>query len=128
MSIEDFDPWGEPFETYDELRELVDTSHGLLRVSMYQLRKAHGAGKLGVRVREEIEQRLAGVGLGFFPGPDLPSYQEQDVRVYRRGTRVGDLVDAVLRPSASGDQLLLESRSDQAAGVLRQIRSLVCED
>ncbi len=128
MNNGSFDPWQERFASFDDLRHLVDGEGGLLRVSMYELRRAHGAGKLGVRVREEIVQQLAGVGLGFFPGPDLPTYQEHDVRVYRRGTPVGDLVDAVLWPSVTGDQLLLESRSDEAATILKQVRALVCED
>jgi hypothetical protein len=128
MTQEDFDPFTDRFSDFEGLRRLVDQAGGLLRVSMYQLRVAHGAGKLGVRVREEIVQRLEGAGLGFFPGPELPAYQEQDVRIYRRGTAVGSVVDAVLRPSSTGDQLLLESRSDEAANVLKQVRALICTD
>ena len=119
--------WTPRFSNYEELRELVGRSGDLLEVTMYELRNAHGAGKLGVRVREEIQDQLAGVGLGFFPGADLPSYQEHSVRLYRRGTAVGNLVDAVLHPSARGDQLLLDSTSSTAADVLKQIRTLVCE-
>ena len=114
------------FTSFEELRALVEQNGNILSVSMFDLREAHGAGKLGVHVRREISEKLAGTGLGHFPA-ELPAYQEQDVRIYRRGTPVADLVDAVLSPSDFGDQQLREASGGEAADLLKKVRQMVCE-
>lgn len=114
------------FGTFEELRKAVEANGGLMVVTMYDLREAHGAAKLGVHVRREISGGLAAVGLGHFPH-ELPSYQEEKVRVFRRGTPIADLVDAVLSPSDFGDERLREAGGNQATEILKEIRQLVCE-
>lgn len=116
------------FGTFEALREQTMANGNLLAVTMGELRAAHGATKLGVRIRGEIAEQLAGVGLGFFPGDELPSYQEQPVRIYRRGTQIGAVVEAVLRPTAGGDELLRDTAANEAAVTLKQIRAIVCND
>ncbi len=114
------------FKNFDEIRKAVEANDNLLVVPMYELREAHGAAKLGVHVRREIGEKLAAAGLGCFPDPEDVTYQEDEVRVFRRGTPIADLVDAVMRPSDFGDDRLREAASGQGAEILKQIRELVC--
>jgi len=111
---------------FEDLRKAVEANGNLRVVTMYELREAHGAAKLGVHVRNAISEQLAAVGLGHFPY-DLPSYQEQEVRLYRRGTPIADLVEAVLSPSEFGDDRLREAGTNTATEILSQVRQLVCE-
>src|SRR3954454_5683188 len=91
--------------SYEDLRDAVAASEGLLAISMEQLRDIHGAGRLGVHVRDAISSSLARYGLGHFP-EELPSYQEQYVRIFQLGTPLADLVHAVLDPTPSRDEIL----------------------
>lgn len=93
---------------------------------MEVLRGAHGAGKLGVHVRKAIHDDLATHGLGHLPG-GLPTYQHEEVRLFRLGTPIADTINAVLHPSEGGDQVLRQSAGSEAQDVLKQIRQLVCE-
>lgn len=110
--------------TYDELVANVDSNGGLHRATMEELRDAHGASKLGVHVRSAIRSELASRGLGVLPN-ELPSYQHEEVRVFRLGSPIADIVNAVVTPSASGDMLLREVGGHEAE-VLNKIRELVC--
>jgi hypothetical protein len=113
-------------ENWDELRDLVTEKGGVLTVSMATLRDIHGAGKLGIWVREHIQEKLKGVGLGHYP-PELPQYQENSVRLYRLGTPLADLIKAVLEPGETNDARLLKMTDSDASEVLKKIRELVCE-
>lgn len=113
--------------TYDDLRDQVTDSGGLLVTTMEVLRDVHGAGKLGVHVRKAIDGKLAAHGLGHLPGGELPTYQHEEVRLFRLGTPIADTISAVLYPSEGGDQVLRQSAGSQAQDVLKQIRELVCE-
>ena len=112
---------------YDALRDQVTDNGGLLVTTMEMLRDTHGAGKLGVHVRKAIHDSLAAHGLGHLPGGDLPTYQHEEVRLYRLGTPIADTINAVLHPSEGGDQVLRQSAGSHAQDVLKQIRELVCE-
>jgi len=96
---------------------------------MEQLRDAHGTLKLGVHVREEISKALAGIGLGHVP-EELPNYQHELVRVYKKGTPVGDLIETVLKPGQQNDTKLTGQFAvggvDYAA-VVEKIRELIEE-
>jgi hypothetical protein len=115
------------FKNFDEVRKAVEANDNLLVVQMIELREAHGASKLGVHVRREIADQLAGAGLGCFPEPENVGYQEENVRVFRRGTPIADVIDAVLRPSDFGDDRLREAAAGGGAEKLKQIRAIVCE-
>lgn len=119
-------PSATEFSGFETLRHEVEANGNLLAVRMERLRDAYGVGKLGVHVRRGIAEKLGGVGLGFFPGPDLPTYQEQEVRLYRRGTPVADIIDAVVAPSEYGDARLREAGAPtDAVQLLDRIRELV---
>src|SRR4051812_37282698 len=105
------------FKNFDDIRTAVEANGNLLVLSMYELREAYGAAKLGVHVRREIGEKLAAAGLGCFPDPEDVTYQENKVRVFRRGTPIADVVDAIMNPSEFGDERLRESASGQGAEI-----------
>ena len=114
------------FKDTAELRKLVETEDGLLACSMVELREMAGAGRLGVHVKAEISRQLSGAGLGHFPS-ELPQYQHEEVRVYRLGSPMEDIVKAVLNPSGVGDKKLRQSVNTGAQEILNQVRALVCD-
>ena len=94
---------------------------------MAELRDAHGSRKLGVRVLAEISQVLAGLGFGHVP-IGLPSHQHELVRLYKRGTPVGQLIDSVLTPSEQNDKALVEwvgTTGPDYTAIIQSIRDLV---
>lgn len=92
---------------------------------MGELKEIQGAGRLGVNVREAISKALASHGLGHLPA-DLPANQWEEVRVYKLGTLLSDVVDAVTKPSNKGDEVLRAVSSNDSQETLRKIRELVC--
>jgi hypothetical protein len=82
-----------------------------------------------VRHRAEISKTLAGMGLGHVP-QELPSYQHEQVRLYKRGTSIGDIIEMVLWPGQQNDSKLSQhfgqDKIDYSA-IVAQIRELVAE-
>jgi hypothetical protein len=113
------------FSSMDQLLELVRSNGDVLTVSMDNVRDAYGAGRLGVHVRDGISKRLHGLGLGHYP-PAIPESQFALVRVYRLGSSVADLIDAVLNPGVNHDDELRQTVAGESADLLRQLRELVC--
>lgn len=115
--------------SWESIKAAVEENGNVQTLTMEVLRNALGAGKLGVRVRDEIGQILAGMGLGHVP-QELPSYQHEQVRLYKRGTPVGELIETVLKPGELNDQRIVqtcgESGTDYAAIVIK-VRELVAE-
>ncbi len=115
--------------SWDEIKDDVVKNGDVLTVTMERLREAHGAGKLGVHVCRQISNDLAGTGLGHIP-KDLPSSQDEHVRLYKHGTPIGDLIATVLAPGERNDKKLVESLGDQApdyAAIVQSIRELVAD-
>ena len=112
-------------EDYDQLRQLIVENGGVLTLEMGTLRDLHGAGKLGVNVRANISKELRSRGLGHYPG-DLPAYYWDAARVYLMGSPAGDLIEAVLTPSADRDEAIREVVNADASDILAKIRELVC--
>jgi hypothetical protein len=113
------------FQSYKELGDLVQSNGDVLTIRMEQLRHVHGAGKLGVHVRAGISDSLRQHGLGHYP-PELPNYQWDEVRIYKQGTPVGRLIEAVLSVSANNDEVVREMAGSDASATLVKIRELVC--
>ena len=109
------------FSTYDELSAIIDDSDGVATVLMEDLRNAHGVQKLGVTVRENIAKKLDGRGLGFV-GEELPGYQNQSVRIYRRGTPIADFINAVMNPGEEHDSVIRNAANNEAQQALNRIR------
>lgn len=114
---------------WNAIKERVEKGGNVATFNMLELRDAHGAGKLGVKVRAEISDLLAGIGLGHIPA-ELPNYQHEQVRLYKKGTPVGQLIDCVLVPGEQNDKLLAEKFSSAGpdhADMIRRIREIVSE-
>jgi len=114
---------------WEQIKQQVEANGNVCTLTMETLREAHGAGRLGLHVRDEISKTLAGMGLGHVP-QDLPSYQHEQVRVYKRGTNIGELIETVLTPGESNDRKLAEKFAQSGpdyASVIEQIRELVQE-
>jgi len=112
-------------ETYEELSAAVDGDGGITPISMNTLRLINGAGRLGPGVCNIISKELSQYGLGHIP-EELPSYSTEEVRVYRLGTQIGDIINAIVQPSHSGDQLL-RAVGGAAEGKLERIKAIVNE-
>jgi hypothetical protein len=112
-------------QTVEELRELVEGQDGLAVVTMDDLKRVFGYIRPGAQARRDMSRKLHTVGLGHFP-VELPSYQYEEVRLYDKGLApLADIVQAVLEPSALGDDALRRASSGDAAKVLAQIRALI---
>jgi hypothetical protein len=115
--------------SWDEIKQIVEKNGNVVTLTMEQLRDAHGASKLGVNVRAEISSTLAGMGLGHVP-EELPFYQNEQVRVYKNGTPVGDLIATVLMPGQQNDSKLInqfaQTGADYAA-IVQKIKELVAD-
>lgn len=115
--------------SWDELKADVERNNNVLTVTMESLRNAVGADRLGVNVIGQIRAALAGMGLGHVP-QELPPYQHQQVRLYKKGTDVGDLIDTVLTTGQQNDQRLADRFANQGqdyADIVQRIRELVSE-
>ena len=115
--------------TWAEIKEDVEKNGNIKTLTMEQLRDAHGTAKLGVHVREEISSTLAGIGLGHIP-EELPNYQHEQVRLYKKGTPVGDLIETVLKPGQQNDSKLaaqFAAPGTDFAAIVEKIRELVAE-
>ena len=114
---------------WDAVKTKVESAGGVVTVTMEELRDASGAGKLGVHVRGEISRTLASMGFGHVP-TELPSYQQELVRIYKRGTPIGDLIETVLTPGGQNDQKLSERFAESGpdyAAMVAKIREFVAE-
>jgi len=115
--------------SWDQIKDQVEKNGNVHTFTMDVLRDAHGAAKLGVNVRAEISQTLAGIGLGHVP-VELPNYQHEQVRLYKRGTPVGQMIDNVLTPGQQTDKSLADRFGVQGpdyAVIVQKIRELVGE-
>lgn len=108
---------------FDYLGEHVD-DNTIYVTEMRELRDAYGVSRLGETVVTNISKELAGYGLGHLPSP-LPLLASEEVRLYRRGTAIGDLVAAVLEPSEGGDQRLIEYAENTDREIVAQIREVL---
>lgn len=116
----------EEFASLADLRTAVEQAGDVKTVSMWTLREAYGAGRLGIHVRANISDSLRSHGLGHYPAT-LPEYQQDLVRVYVMGTPTGDLIEAVFHLSKGADRVIRERAGGDADALLKQVRELVCE-
>ncbi len=113
------------FTSIEEIKQVVESNDSVITVSLEALRDAYGAGRTGPHVLKGISKELAGQGLAHYP-QDLPTYQHQLVRIYKLGSPVADIIDAVLQVGDNNDELLRQAAASDETMLLRQIRELVC--
>ena len=114
-------------ETWEDLREATTANQGVYLTDMGVLKRIKKAGRLGNLVREEISNRLTGIGLGHLPS-SLPAYQEQQVILYVKGGQVGKVVEAITGPP--GEEAAEELRnlnSDTTQDKLLRIKEIIEE-
>jgi hypothetical protein len=118
-------------ENFAKLAAEIDAEGGISPVEMRRLRDAHLEGKLGVNNVVRIANHLSKAGIGVLPpltaSRSLPREQNETVILYTEKSKVGEIVEAVRRPSSPGVRLLREVARTDANEILDQIRSLVCE-
>jgi hypothetical protein len=112
------------FSTLDEVRDKVHKEGGVLSLDVADLRDAVGQQKLGVHVRGRISNELAGLGLGHEPA-ELPEYQGNPVLVFKLGSKVARIVEAVRNPGSKSAAILRETVSEDAEATLDRIRELL---
>lgn len=115
-------------DKFEAIESRVRANDNVLTMKMSDLKDAVGAGRLGIYVRERITESLRAKGLGHV-GP-LPENQWSEVRLYKLGTPVGRLIEAVQTPGTSGDEVILEAvagERGEAGKLVEEIRKLVCK-
>jgi len=85
---------GTKASTWAELERDVAGHGGLLTVTGEDLRRIYGADRLGSTIRKDIRKNLAGHGLAI-DGGGGEFYQENLLRLYKRGTAAAQIIDAV---------------------------------
>jgi hypothetical protein len=113
------------YDSPEALRDAVIGNGDVLTVRVGDVRDAFKYGRLGIHVRTEISKRLGGLGIAHYP-PEVPDWQEIPIRLYRMGTPIADLIDAVIQPTEKHDQELRDAVGGNNAEVINQIRALVC--
>lgn len=117
-------------ESWDRIKARVEAGQGILTVNMIELRDAAGKEKIGPHVKTEITRMIVGMGLGHLP-QELPNYHNESVRLYKRGSPLGDLIEMVITPGESNDLKLREQFKDGSvdhALIIEKIRELVATD
>lgn len=102
----------------------VQEAGGVKTFSVQEIRDAFGAGRLGKNVRDEISRTLSAFGLGHIPA-EFPDRQHEQVRLYKKGTMVGDFISGVIEPSESGDEKIKSLVSNKDSETLHQIRQML---
>lgn len=72
----------------------VESNQGIYRITVETLRQLEGRQRVGKHILKEIEEKLRTLGLGHLPR-ELPNRQQQPVLLYRLGTPVSDVIQAV---------------------------------
>lgn len=110
---------------FDTIRQEVEANQDIIILSMERLRNAIGARKLGTWVRKDIDKELRGRGLVYYP-QELPVYQHELVKVYKQGSRVETIINAILSDAEESVDVLREAAGNEDSVILEQVRRLVC--
>jgi hypothetical protein len=115
---------GEPDETpvYRSLADVaasVDANGGIVTLPMWEVREAHGAGRLGVNVCRAISAELDQLGLGYFPAT-LPANQTSYIRLWKKTSQVGKLMQAALGRKHRSDRRDEGERWQECDSILRE--------
>ena len=98
------------FNSFADLSQYLDESQEYVKtMRMEELRNLHGKGRNGKIVQKSIEDKLQECGLDFYP-KSTPGkntvYGKTQVRVFKCGMHIEELIKAFTKPSANNDQLM----------------------
>lgn len=93
---------------WDELSQRVERNGDILSMTMRELRDMAENDRLGSNVVKDIALSLTKMALGHIPQV-LPRQQNDLVRLYKRGTPIGTIIDSILTPSEEKDGEILQS-------------------
>jgi hypothetical protein len=113
------------YDSLKDIRDAVEANGDVLSVIMWSVRGAYGAERLKVNVRSNIQNQLAGLGLGHVPSV-IPDDQMEVLRIYKLGSPVAHLFSAVKTPGEAEDEAIREAVGGDAASKIEEIRELVC--
>lgn len=113
----------EHFQNMEQIRQEVNKAQGVLTVTMVDLKGAYNAINANKLTLRAIGKELQGMGLGYFP--ELSSNMQQQIRLYKIGSPVADLIESVLKPSQEHDDDLRQVINGGAEAILARIRELL---
>ena len=115
---------------YDEVKAAIAERDGVGSVPMWRLRDAEGAGRLSKGINERISKALERRGLGHVPykAEDLPTLQDEEIRVFDRTSAIGIVIEAAHNPGRDRDEELRERVDQRSSEMIEQIRAIVCEN
>jgi hypothetical protein len=114
-------------DSFEDLGSVVDLKGGVYTVSASKLRDLIGNDRLGARVSVAILEALDAKGLSTFPAAG-PFLKDDLVRVYRKGSPVAKLHEAIAAVGADSDKFLRAVTSKtKLAGLVGRLKDLVAE-
>lgn len=93
------------FANWDELRTTVEQKGNILTVNMDDLKNLQNVKKLGKNVCKDISESLKREGIFHVP-EELPTHKDDKVRLYRKDTKIGKLIESVIVPGKKNDEYL----------------------
>jgi hypothetical protein len=109
----------------NDIAAKVDEGGGLATCTLGDLRKVANKDKLGPFVLEAAAKALDTVGLAFYPTPPAPLRQHHEVRVFKRDSPIGAVIQAVLEPTERGDDHLRATANGKYNEVVQKIKELI---
>lgn len=107
-------------EKLDEIFHDIKDHGDVLTVPMKRLKTLHGAERLKNLVRESIREHLSYRQIGFV-GDELPSSENETVRLYLKGTPVARIIEAVQLKGDRGDKQLRELANAGSAATTQDL-------
>ena len=95
--------------TIEDLAAAVDALGGVMTVELKVLRDAQNHKRVGNRVAERINQAIRRVGLEYYPA--IQTDQTQKIRLYRRGSKVDQILHAARDIDPRSDEVLRRAAS-----------------
>jgi hypothetical protein len=114
------------YKSLAEIASAVDAQDGLMTLFMWQVRDAHGAGRLGVNVCTEIASEFEELGIRHNPSK-IPSEQGTMIRLWRAKSAVDKLIRAARKVGYEYDEELRSAAAGEARSVLAKVAALVSD-
>src|SRR5215218_4125256 len=113
-------------KSLEELRDQVIDAGGVLTISMRAVRNAYGAQRLGAQIRQNISEKLRGLGIGHVD-EELPELRDDEARFFHIGSPAGRLIEAVVNPGSANDERIRAIAAGEETAKLDRIREIVCD-